>query len=123
MGRETGTKTTTSSVVTTLKEAQPGIPQRVTINSHKLPHMTVGDDLESFVNQLEAALVAMITPRDEWKQYMHSQKDKVMHLLTNKDSTDEIKAGLLESTAMSFAATAEAIFGPVRSNEQKLQLR
>ena len=83
----------------------------------------------SFVYPLEAALVALDIPRVEWKQYIHSQitveaKEKVMYLMTDGDATyEDIKGGLLGSTAISFAATAEAIFGPVKVEGDKPTLR
>ena len=91
--------------------------------------MKESDDLESFVYQLEAALVSLNIPRDEWRQYIHSQvtveaKEKVMHFLTDEHSTyEDIKAGLLGRSAMSFAAMAEAIFGPMRTEGEKPNLR
>ena len=118
-----------AQLITTLKEAQPAVPQRITINNHKVPQMKEGDNLESFIYQLEAALLSLKIPRDEWRPYIHSQitieaKDKVMYLLTDEDSTyDDIRAGLLGCSAMSFAATAEAIFGPLRTDGVKPNIR
>ena len=36
-------------LITTLKEAQSAVPQRVTINNHKVLQMKETDDLESFL--------------------------------------------------------------------------
>ena len=79
--------------------------------------------------QLEAALVSLRMPRDDWRQYVHSQvtleaKEKIMHLLTDNDSTyDDIRAGLLGYSAMSFAAIAGALFGPICFEGDKPKLR
>ena len=88
-------------LLTTLREAQLAVPQRVTINNHKVPLMKEVDYVESFVVQLEAALVSLRIPRDDWRQYVHSQvtleaKEKIMHLLTDNGSTyDDIRAGMM----------------------------
>ena len=116
-------------LLTTLRVAKPAVPQRVTINNHNVPQMKESDDLESFVLQLEAALVSLKIPREEWRQYIHSQvtveaKEKIMHLLIDEEAIyDDIRAGLLVCSAMSFAATAEALFGPMRGEADKLKLR
>ena len=81
--------------------------------------MRESDDLKLFIQQLEAALVASEIPRHKWKHYVHSQltlesKQKVIHLLQDVASSyDDIKAALMGCSAMSFAATAEAIFCPI----------
>ena len=91
--------------------------------------MKQDDDLESFVYQLEAALVTLDIPRGEWKQYIHFQstveaKQKVIYFLTDGDASyEDIKGGLLGSTVMSFAATAEAIFGLVKVEGDKPTVR
>ena len=56
-----------------LKEAQPAVPQQVTINQHKLPLMTKEDDLEIFVRQLEVALRTERIEQGKWKQSLLSQ--------------------------------------------------
>ena len=59
------------------------------------------DDLELFINQLEAALVTSEVPRHKWKRYIHSQltldaKQKVMPLLTDATSSyEDIRAALM----------------------------
>ena len=78
-------------LLTQLKEAQPTIPQQVTINQHKLPMMTKDDDVEIFVRQLEVALRTARVPQDKWKQSLLSQltleaKERVIHLLEDDDS-------------------------------------
>ena len=45
-------------LIAQLKEAQPAVPQQVTMQNHKLPQMNEKNDLEVFVNQLEAGLVS-----------------------------------------------------------------
>ena len=113
----------------TLKVAQPAVLQRVTFNNHKVPLMKDGDDVESIVVQLEAALVSLRIPRGDWRQYVHSQitleaKEKIIHLLTDNDLTnDNIRAGLLGSSAISFMAMTEALFGHMRFEGDKPKLR
>ena len=83
------------------------------------------DDLELFIHQLEAALIASDIPRHKWKRYIHSQltpesKQKVIHLLQDVASSyDDIKAALMGCSAMSFAATAEAIFSSIGGEGEK----
>ena len=114
-----------AKLLVTLKEAQPAVPQKVTINSNRLPVMKDHDDIEIFIPQFEAALISMKVPRDEWKGYIHSQvtaepKEKVMHLLTDEDSTyEDIKRRLLGTASMSFANTAESIFSPMTLDRTK----
>ena len=100
-----------------LKEAQPVVPQRITINKDELPKMTQKDDLDVFITLLEDALEDAEIPRDRWKKYIHSQlttqaKQRVKYLL--KDHTkmyDEIREALMGCESMSFASSAEAVFG------------
>ena len=75
-----------------LKEAQPVVPQQITIQKEELPRMKDKDDLELFITQLEAALVASELPKNKWKRYIHSQltleaKQKVIGLLQDATST------------------------------------
>ena len=64
--------------------------------------------IEFFIPQLEAALISFKVPREEWKQYFHSQitvepKEKVMNVLTDEDATyEDINTGLLGTATMSF---------------------
>ena len=112
-----------------LKEAQAAVPQQITIQHHKLPKMNEKDDLELFIQQVEAALVSSDIPRDKWTNYLHSQltleaKQKVMHLLQEPDSAyDDIRAALMGCAAMSFASAAEAIFTADRGKVTQLPLR
>ena len=103
-------------MLTQLKEAQPAVPQQVTISQHKLPLITKEDDVEIFVRQLEVALRTAKIPQEKWKQSLLSQltleaKERVMDLLEDEDSQyEEIRRTLLGSTAMTFAAAAESVF-------------
>ena len=68
-------------------------------------------------------------PENKWKQYLHSQltlegKQKVMHLLQDRDSQyEEISAVLMGCASMTFAATAEAIFTADKGKLLQLPLR
>ena len=88
--------------------------------------MNEKDDLDLFVQQLEAALVSPDIPRDKWTKYLLTVdvNQKVMHLLQDRDSTyDKIRAALMECSAMLFAVTAEAVFSPVRGNGEHINPR
>ena len=112
-----------------LKEAQPVVPQQITIQKEELPRMKDKDDLELFITQLEAALVASEIPKNKWKRYIHSQltleaKQKVIGLLQDATSTyDDIRAALLGCTAMTFGAAAEAFFSADRGKLTQISLR
>jgi len=111
-------------VITTLREAQPAVPQRITINNHKLSPMKETDNLESLVLQLEATLVSLKITRDDWKQYIHSQvavgaKETIMHLFTDEHASYvDIRAGLLGCSALFFTTMAEALFCPMRIEKE-----
>ena len=74
-------------------------------------------------------MVASDIPRDKWKRHLHSQltleaKQKVMYLMQDPDASyDDIRAALMGCSAMTFAATAEAIFSADKGNMTKLTLR
>ena len=48
-----------------LKEAQPAVPQQMTIQNHKLPLMTKRDKIDTFVKKLEVAMRAARIPEDK----------------------------------------------------------
>ena len=54
-------------LLTTLKEAQPVVPQTITIQNHKLPEMKEGEDMELYVAMFEAALRSNNIPQAQWK--------------------------------------------------------
>ena len=116
-------------LITTLKAAQPAIPQKVTINSNRLPAMKEGEDIEVFLPQLRAALVSLNIPVDDWKGYIYSQvtttaKDHIMHLLSDEDASyDDVERGLLGIASMLFANAAEALFTPMTVERSKLSSR
>ena len=112
-----------------LKDTQPAVPQQVTVQNHKLPQMNERDEVDIFVQQLEAAMVASDIPRDKWKRHLHSQltlevKQKVMHLMQDPDASyDDIRAAMMGCLAMTFDATVEAIFSADKGKITKLTLR
>ena len=80
--------------------------------------MNEKDDLELFVQLLEAALVSLDITRDNWTRYLLAVevKQKVIHLLQDRHaSCDDIGAALM----WSFAATAEALFSPIRGGSEQ----
>ena len=96
----------------TLKEAQPTIPQQVTINHTKLPDMRETDDVEMFVTMFESALLSNGIPVAQWKNKLHAHltmkaKLKFYKVMSNQDTTyEEVKEPLLGCTAISSAAEA-----------------
>ena len=100
-------------LLTTLKEAQPAVPQQVTIQTHKLPDMKENDEAELFVTMFEAALLSNLVPENQWKNKLHAHlsmkaKSKIHKVMQDQDSTyEEIKEALLGCTSMSFSSAAE----------------
>ena len=113
----------------TLRATQPAVPQKVTINSNRLPVMKQGDNIETFLPQLRGALVSLNIPEEDWKGHIYSQvtteaKDNVMHLLADDTATyDAVEQGLLGIADMSFANAAEAIFSPMTYERTKQSSR
>ena len=95
-----------AALLAQLKEAQPTVPQQITIHKEDLPKLREKDNLELFIHQLEAALVASEVPRHKWKRYIHSQltldsKQKVMPLLQDATSSyEDIRAALMGCSAI-----------------------
>ena len=53
-------------LLTTLKEAQPAVPQKVNIHKLDLPRMKEGDDSVVFIDYLDSALKRSKVPENEW---------------------------------------------------------
>ena len=68
-------------------------------------------------------------PREHWTWYLQSQlstdaKQKVMYIMQDPDADYKtIRTALMGCSAMSFASTTEAIFGPREDNNGKTTLR
>ena len=111
-------------LLTTLRAAQPAVPQNVSISKLNLPKMKDTDDPVVFIRYLETALVRARIPQDQWKDHVQPQitlqaGEKIIEVLENEDSTfEDIKAALTGVDAMSFASTAEALFKPVKGGEK-----
>ena len=114
-----------AELIAQLKAARPVVPQLITIHEENLTRMREKDDLELYINQLQAALVASEVHRHKWKRYIHSQltlesKQKMMPLLQDAAATyDDIRAALMRCSAMPFATTAEAVFSPIGGEGDK----
>ena len=112
-----------------LKEAQPAGPQQVMVQNHKIQVMTKGDEIDTFVKKLQVAMRAARIPVDKWKQSLLPQMtleatEEVVHLLENNDSQyEDIKAALLDSSAMTFVAAAECLFTADKGTITHLPIR
>ena len=53
-----------AQLITTLTEAQPTVPQTITIQNTKLPEMKEANDMELFITMFEAALRSNNIPMD-----------------------------------------------------------
>ena len=115
-------------LLTTLKEAQPAVPQQVNISHHKLPDMKDTDDIEMFVTMFESALLSNGIPEDQWKNKLHAHltmkaKLKIYNVMSDHGTTyDEIKEAL-QGSAMSFSSAAEAFCIGEKGKLHKLELR
>jgi len=102
-------------ILIALKEAQPAIPQNITIINSKLPKMKEGELIEMFIAMFEAALRAGNIPVDQWCSKLHAHLDpgaklKVKNVIEADDATyDAIKEALLGCMGWSFSATAETL--------------
>ena len=112
-----------------LKEAQPVVPQTVHITGTKLPKMTEGEDLTTFIELLEAAMEDNHIPPDQWKAKVHAALDSVTKLkvrdtITNPDSTyAELKEALIGCTSLSFSHASESVMTGDRGNTLGLSIR
>ena len=98
---------------TTLREAQPVVPQTITIQNHKLPEMKDVEDAELFVTMFEAALRSNNVPHVQWKNKLNAHlslksKARIQSVIQDNDSTyEEVKEALLGFAAMTFCSAAE----------------
>ena len=112
-----------------LKEAQPVVPQTVTIVNQKLPDMKEGEEIETFLGMLEAALRASKVPETQWCAKLHahlnpSTKLKIQDTIQNPEATyNEIKDALLGCSSLTFSAAAETLLSADRGRLLKLPYR
>ena len=98
-----------------LKEAQPAVPQTVTIVNQKLPDMREGEQIETFLGMFEAALRASNVPLDQWCAKLRTHlnpttKLRIQDTIQNPDATYEmIREALVGCGSMSFSAAAETL--------------
>ena len=123
-------------LVAAMKDNMPAIPQTVHISSTKLPKMTEGEDLQSFIELFEAAMEDNRIPPEQWKAKVHAALDsstklKVRDTITNAHSTyDDLKEALVGCGNLSFSHASESLMTgergqtlalPVRQAVQKFQ--
>ena len=112
-----------------LKEAQPMVPQTVHISGTKLPKMTEGEDLTTFIELLEAVMEDNHIPRDQWKAKVHAALDtttklKVRDTITNPDATyAELKVALLGCGDLSFSHASETLMTGERGDILAVPIR
>ena len=100
-------------LITTLREAQPAVPQSSTIQNTKLPEMKEADDMELFIAMFEAALRSNNIPMGQWKNKLHAHlsliaKTSIQTIIQDNNSTyDEVKEALLGCSALTFSSAAE----------------
>ena len=98
-----------------LKEAQPAVPQTVTIVNQKLPDMREGEEIETFLGMFEAALRASNVPANQWCAKLHahlnpSTKLRIQDTIQDPDATYKvIKEALIGCSSMSFSTAAETL--------------
>ena len=110
-------------LMTTLKEAQPTVPQKVTIQNLMLPTMKEGDDPVDFINYLEAALRRAKVPEDEWAAQAQTRitlkvAQTLCDILGDEHATyQDIKDAITGVSRKSFAAAAEEFFVPFKDGK------
>ena len=107
-------------MLTTLRDTQPAVPQKVSIQKLDLPCMKEGDDPVVFINYLESALKRSKVPENEWPEIAKTRitlevGQNLGDVLGNEDTTfQDIKDAITGVAGKSFAATTEAIFDPFK---------
>ena len=112
-----------------LKEASPAVPQTVHIESTKLPKMSEGEDLASFIELFETAMLDNRVPPEQWKAKIHAALDsktklKVRDTITDVHSAyDELKNALVGCGDLSFSHASESLVTGKRWEALKLPIR
>ena len=98
-----------------LKDAQPAVPQTVTIVNHKLPDMREGEEIETFLGMFKAALKASNVPVDQWCATLHTHlnpttKLRIQDTIQNPDATYEmIREALIGCGSMSLCSSRDTL--------------
>ena len=112
-----------------LKEAQPTVPQTIHLENTRLPKMTDGEDVASFIELFEAAMEDNRIPPGQWKAKVHAALDsktklKVRDTITNTDSTyNELKEALVGCGDLSFSHASESFMTGDRGETLTLPVR
>ena len=112
-----------------LKEAQPVVPQTVTIVNQKLPEMKEGEEIEVFVSMFEVALHASNVPEQQWCAKLHAHlnpntKLRIQDIIQNPDATYQmIKDALIGCGTLTFSAASEALMSADRGKILALPYR
>ena len=118
-----------TKLLVALREAQPAVLQIVHISSTKLPKMTEGEDLQTFVKLFEAVMTDNHIGQDQWKAKIHAALDsatklKVRDIITDADSTyaDLIDA-LIGCGTLTFSHASENLLSAERGKTLNRPLR
>ena len=119
----------TREMILALREAQPAVPQTVYIDNTKLPKMTDGEDIETFLELFEAAMEDNNIPQAKWKGKVHAALDsetklKIRDIIRDPASTyDNLKDALIGWGALTFSHTSENLMTGKRGKTLDLTLR
>ena len=98
-----------------LREAQPVVPQMVTLQNQTLLKMTEQEEVETFVAMFEAALRTKKVPELQWKAKLHSHlnpkaKLRIQSVILDHDSTyEQVKDALLRCSNKTFNAAVKSL--------------
>ena len=116
-------------LIEALRQAQPAVPQTVTIVNQKLPEMREGEDIDTFVAVFKAVLRANNIPQAQCSAKLHSQlnvttKLRIQDVIQDEDATyDDIKEELLGCSNMTFSAASETLLSGDRGKLYSLPHR
>ena len=119
----------TRDMILALREAQPAVPQTVLIENNKLPKMTVGEDVEVFIDLFEAAMEDNNVPPAKWRAKLHAALDSEMKMKIRdlmRDTTvtyQDIKDGLIGCGELTFSNASETLMSADRGKILGLPIR
>ena len=103
-----------AKMILALKESQ-NVPHDIHVENSKLPSMSKGEEVDSFIEFFESALLVAKVPKDKWLEKLHPALDSATKVLVKETITrpgvtyEEVKQALIGQTHLSFSAASEAI--------------